>query len=152
MIHMCFLSQKGVVVQQMIREVFCSVLRFTSQHRAHTWGPGAGGGAALVHPAFTALQDTFREFETQAAFLHKCRLIMLLPATHAAARPHSLHRSNALANTRLPVLREPSGMPERARSVPGGAAGLDCDLSICNSGDSQDTREPRVALTLCTGR
>lgn len=67
----CFLSKKGQVVHQLIKEVFSSALRFCSQFMAHPWVQEEDGGTAMVHPAFNALKDTFHEFESRAAFLHK---------------------------------------------------------------------------------
>ncbi|KAG0726060.1 hypothetical protein GWK47_037352 [Chionoecetes opilio] len=78
-------------------------------------------------------------FPGQAATMSK--LVLLLPATHAACcpAPQPPPQQYSRQHMRRPVLWEPSGMLERAGSVPGGAAGLDCDLSTCNNGDSQNT-------------
>ncbi|MPC29295.1 Gamma-tubulin complex component 6 [Portunus trituberculatus] len=73
-ISRCFLSQNGQVVHQLIKDVFSSTLRFCSQFLAHPWVPEDADGTVMVHPAFNALKDTFQEFETRAAFLHKCEL------------------------------------------------------------------------------
>ncbi|XP_050715937.1 gamma-tubulin complex component 6-like isoform X10 [Eriocheir sinensis] len=75
-ISRCFLSQKGQVVQRLIKEVFSCTLRFCSQFLAHPFvlEELEGGRQTMVHPAFAALKDTFQEFESHAAFLHKSLL------------------------------------------------------------------------------
>ncbi|XP_063885450.1 gamma-tubulin complex component 6-like isoform X3 [Scylla paramamosain] len=70
-ISRCFLTQNGQVVHQLIKEVFSSTLQFCSQFLAHPWVPEDADGTVMVHPAFSALKDTFQEFESRAAFLHK---------------------------------------------------------------------------------
>nr|XP_045604583.1 gamma-tubulin complex component 6-like isoform X2 [Procambarus clarkii] len=69
----CFLTQKGSVVQKLVRDVFSLMLRFRSQYLSHSWQTNAQTNM-MEHPGFIALKSTYQEFQKHSAFLHKSLL------------------------------------------------------------------------------